>query len=118
MHVLIIEDEPLVALLIEDHLRNHGYTSFDFAATEAEAVAAAKARCPDLITSDVRLVEGCGISAVQEICSQQFIPVIFVSATAWEVSERMPGALIVEKPFTSAVIAKALLNIESQTKTF
>jgi CheY-like chemotaxis protein len=55
MHALIIEDEPLIAMLIEDCLRLLGYDSIQFAATEAEAVAAASMRCPDLITSDVRL---------------------------------------------------------------
>lgn len=116
MHVLIIEDEALLALLIEDYLRDHGYTSFDFAATEAAAVAAAKSRCPDLITSDVRLFEGCGISAVQEICSDQPIPVVFITATAWEVGYRAPGALVVEKPFTSTVLANALIDIVSPLK--
>jgi len=73
MHALIIEDEPLIALLIEDHLRAAGYLSVDFAVTEAEAVAAAGRRCPDLITSDVRLATGCGIAAVEAICGERAI---------------------------------------------
>ena len=64
MHVLIIEDEPLIAMSIEDALRDCGCASFDFAANVAEAVAAAKMRCPDLITADVQLAPGCGIDAV------------------------------------------------------
>ena len=82
MHALIIEDEPIIAMLIEDHLRALGYTSVDFAVTEAEAVAAARRRCPDLITSDVRLPEGCGIAAVEAICGGGRIPVVFITATA------------------------------------
>ncbi|MXP45388.1 response regulator [Allopontixanthobacter sediminis] len=113
MHVLIIEDEALVALLIEDYLRDHGYTTFEYAATEAEAVAAAKDHCPNLITSDVRLLEGCGISAVQEICRDELIPVVFITATCWEVTERAPGAIVIEKPFTSTELASALIAIES-----
>ena len=53
MHALIIEDEFLTAQLIEDHLRDLGYTSFSFAMDETEAIAAASDRCPELITSDV-----------------------------------------------------------------
>lgn len=111
MHALIIEDEALVAILIEEHLRDRGYTSFDLAATEAEAVAAAKARCPDLISSDVRLAQGSGISAVQEICSESPIPVIFVTGSAEEVRIHAPGAVIVEKPLTAETLSSALAAV-------
>ena len=46
-HVLIIEDEPLVALTIQDMLEDEGATSFDIAATQADAVAAALHHRPD-----------------------------------------------------------------------
>ncbi len=111
MHALIIEDEVLVAILIEDYLRERGYTSFDLVATEEEAVSAAKARCPDLISSDVRLAQGSGITAVQEICSERTIPVIFITGSAEEVRERAPGAVIVEKPPTDESLSKALAAV-------
>lgn len=108
MHALIIEDEPLIALLIEDHLRARGFTSFAFAVTEAEAVTAAAARCPDLITADMRLPQGCGIAAVEAICGPRPIPVIYITATAWEVRERLRDAVIVAKPFGSAHLDAAI----------
>lgn len=108
VHALIIEDHPIVALLIEEHLRGFGYVSFDVAATEADAVAAARARCPDLLTSDVRLAEGCGIAAVAAICGGRRIPVVFITATAWEVRERVEGAIVVPKPFAAADLERAL----------
>lgn len=43
-HVLIIEDEPMIAIDLEIVLAKEGATSFDIASTEAEAVAAARAR--------------------------------------------------------------------------
>jgi two-component system, response regulator PdtaR len=107
MHALIIEDEVLVALHIEDCLRDHGYVTFDLAATQVQAIEAATARCPDLITSDVNLAQGCSISAVQEICRDRLIPVVFITASDWEVHKRAPGSLVVAKPFTSAALAKA-----------
>lgn len=108
MHALIIEDEPLIAMLIEDHLRARGYTSVAFAATEADAVTAAATRCPDLITADMRLPQGCGIAAVETICGGQPIPVIYITATAWEVRERLRDAVIVAKPFGSAQLDAAI----------
>lgn len=108
MHALIIEDEPLIALLIEDHLRAIGYLSIDFAVTEADAVAAARRRCPDLITADVRLAPGCGIAAVEAICSERTVPVVFITASGREVRLRLADAVVVAKPFTVAALGRAL----------
>jgi len=99
MHALIIEDESLIAMAIEDALRACGFTSFDVAASAEEAVTAAEGRCPDLITADVELRPGCGITAVQSICSEQPIPVLFITGRPGEVRMRMPGHALVEKPF-------------------
>ena len=98
----------MVALLIEDRLRGLGYTTIDFATTEDDAIAQAQAHRPDLITSDVRLIAGCGITAVQAICSLRDIPVVFITATAWEVRNRMPGSVVVDKPFAGAQIDCAI----------
>jgi two-component system, response regulator PdtaR len=108
MHALIIEDEPIIAMLIEDHLRTLGYASFDFAVTEADAVAAAGRRCPDLITSDVRLREGCGIAAVESICGAKPIPVVFITATAADVRGRLDEAIVVAKPFGPSHLREAV----------
>ena len=59
-HVLIIEDEPILAMDLEALLEAEGATSFSFAVSEEEAVSEALARTPGLITSDVKLVEGTG----------------------------------------------------------
>lgn len=115
MHALIIEDEALIAMAIEDALSGCGFTSFDFAVSADEAVAAAARRCPDLITADVELRPGCGITAVQSICSEQPIPVLFITGSPGEVRIRMPGHHLVEKPFSAAHIANATkLTLENR----
>ena len=107
MHALIIEDEPLIAMAIEDVLRDCGFTSFDFAVSVDEAVAAAERRCPDLITADVDLRPGSGIAAVQTICAAKPIPALFITGSPAEVRIRMPGHALVEKPFSATHIAAA-----------
>ena len=107
MHALIIEDETLIAMSIEDALRGCGFTSFDIAVSTDEAVAAAARKCPDLITADVELRPGCGITAVQSICSERSIPVLFITGSPGEVRIRMPGHLLVEKPFSAAHVMDA-----------
>ena len=115
MHALIIEDEALIAMAIEDALRGCGFTSFDLAVSAEEAVAAAARKCPDLITADVELRPGCGITAVQSICSEQPIPVLFITGSPGEVRIRMPGHSLVEKPFSAAHIVDATkLTLENR----
>lgn len=108
MHALIIEDESLIAMAIEDALRDCGYLSFDFAVSNEEAIAAAALNCPDLITADVELRPGCGITTVQSICSDRPIPVLFITGTPGEVRMRMPGHALIEKPFEADHILKAI----------
>ena len=102
MHALIIEDEWLTAQLIEDHLRDLGFLTFAIAMDVEEAVASATERCPDLITSDVQLSTGCGIDAVQRICDDRAIPVLYITGTAILVRQRCPWAIVIQKPFGMA----------------
>lgn len=108
MHALIIEDEFLTAQLIEDRLRDLGFTSFAFAMDEEEAIAAAAERCPDLVTADVQLSSGCGIDAVQRICEEKPIPVLYITGTAMTVRERCPWAVVIQKPFGMADLRDAV----------
>ena len=103
MHAFIIEGDFLTAHLIENRLLELGFTSFAFAMDEEEAIAAASKRCPDLITSDVQLSAGCGIDAVQRICDQKPIPVIYITGSAMQVRERCPLAVVIQKPFGMAI---------------
>jgi DNA-binding response OmpR family regulator len=115
VHALIIEDESLIALAIEEALRECGFTSFDIAISADEAVAAAACRCPDLITADVELRPGCGIGAVQSICSELPIPVLFITGRPIEVRARMPHYALIEKPFSADhVLAAIKLALQSR----
>ncbi len=108
MHALIIEDEALIAMTIQEVLTSNGFTSFDIAWSEEEAVRVAALRRPALITADGQLRPGSGIEAVNVICDHGTIPVIFITATPREVERRMPDHLLVVKPFTNEAIVSAL----------
>ena len=115
MHALIIEDETLIAMAIEGALRDCGFTSFDIAVSADQAAEAAARKCPDLITADVELRPGCGITAVQSICSAQPIPVLFITGSPGEVRIRMPGHALVEKPFSAEhIMDAAKLTLDSR----
>lgn len=97
MHALIIEDDLLTALYLGEILSGLGFDSHAIAMTEADAVASARQRCPDLITADVRLQAGSGIAAVRTICAEKPIPVIYVTASRADLVH-LPDVLIVDKP--------------------
>lgn len=114
-HILIIEDEPFMALQIEDVLRGQGADSFDIAVSQADAVDAAVAHHPDLITSDVRLVEGNGPAAVRQIQERLGrIPVIFVTGTPEDCTGCDPDDIILSKPLDQAAMTAAFRKISGR----
>lgn len=117
-HVLIIEDEPLIASFIEATLEDAGATSFDIVDTEADALAAVQRRRPDMITSDVRLREGSGPLAVKAIQSEYGeIPVIFLTATPHACPPCEHPRMILSKPCTSARLSDAFRTILSACRS-
>ena len=111
MHALVIEDEPLIALAIEDVLKACGFKSFDFAVSAQAAIDAATRQCPDLITSDLKLAPGCGIETVQSICSRIEIPVIFITGNGAEARLRSPKHPVLDKPFEDGALAAAVFAV-------
>lgn len=113
-HVLIIEDQPLLALVIQIQLEDRGATSFAFAATQEEAVEAASETRPDFITSDVRLLSGSGPLAVETIIEQLGpIPVVFITATPGDCHPLPACARIILKPFTADLVGRAFHEMVS-----
>lgn len=107
-HVLIIEDQALIALDLEDLLAAHGAESFSFASCQKSAVAAAHATPPDVILSDVSLAEGSGPLAVQEILETLGpIPVIFVTATPEACPDLISAREVFRKPLDRPMIGAA-----------
>lgn len=112
MHALIIEDEPLMAMHLETVLEEIGFTTFDHAATEAEAVDAATARRPILVTADYRLREGNGVAAVRAIRAfLGLVPVVFVTGSRAEVEELVSGMPVVAKPIAEAEFRERVAEV-------
>lgn len=98
-HVLVIEDDFLIADHIVSLAEAAGATSVVQADTEEGAIAAARDRRPEMILSDVKLACGTGPLAVQAILAEHgAIPVIFITGTP-EACEPCPSpSVILEKP--------------------
>jgi DNA-binding response OmpR family regulator len=108
MHALVIEDQLLIATLIEDELADLGYSTCDIVDTEEEAVAAAVRRCPDLITADSRITSGSGLKAVERICADRTIPVVFIVGDPNNLVPTVPFAAILGKPFGGIRLRQAI----------
>ena len=108
MHAYIIEDDYLIARALQDMLDDLGFTQFSFARSEDAAVMSAKDANIDLITADVRLLPGDGVNAVEAICAERNLPVLFITAYREELEERKPGAVVLQKPVKKEEFAEAV----------
>jgi CheY-like chemotaxis protein len=107
-HVLIIEDDDVIAVQIAKVIAVAGASSIMIAATQAAAVASALRHRPRLILSDVRLPEGSGSGAVQTIVAALGpVPVIFITGSPDECEPHM-AATILRKPFIPRMLIAAV----------
>jgi DNA-directed RNA polymerase specialized sigma24 family protein len=110
--VLIIEDEPIIALDLTRLVRELGHKVVGAAATRKEAVALAQTKRPGLVLADIRLADGSsGMDAAADILSSFDIPVIFITAFPEHLltGEGPEPAFVVTKPFREETV-KALIG--------
>ena len=108
--VLVIEDEPIIAMDVRQLVEGCGHRVVGVAQSEEEAVAMARETRPGLILADVNLGPGGdGISAVAAILRERRVPVIFVTAYPERLltAERVEPAFIISKPFEPVALAIA-----------
>lgn len=113
--VMIIEDEPLIAMDIRSIIDSLGHTITGVARTYKQAIDLASKKRPGLILADIQLADGSsGLDAVNEILTSFEVPVIFITAfpARFLTGERPEPAFLITKPFTpemvKAVVSQAL----------
>jgi CheY-like chemotaxis protein len=118
--ILIIEDEPLIAMDLEALVEGLGHNVTGVARTRTEAVKLAAAKRPGLILADIQLADGSsGLDAVNDLLKSFEVPVIFITAypERFLTGERPEPAFLIAKPFqpanVSAVISQALFFQQS-----
>jgi DNA-directed RNA polymerase specialized sigma24 family protein len=114
--VVIIEDEPLIALDLHALMQELGHRVVRIARTETEAVNAVMQARPGLVLADIRLADGSsGLDAVNEILRNFSVPIIFITAFPEMLltGAKPEPTFLIRKPFTAnavkAVISQALL---------
>ncbi len=109
--VLIIEDEPIIAMDIEHIVRDLGHGVTGIAATRTEARQMIEADRPGLVLADIQLADGSsGIDAVRDILAQFSVPAIFITAFPERLltGERPEPTFLITKPFQRATVKAAI----------
>lgn len=110
--VMIIEDEPIIALDIRTIVEEMGHAVTGIARTHRAAVDLATRQMPDLILADIQLADNSsGIDAVNEIL-QVFdaLPVIFITAFPERLltGARPEPAFVITKPYSEDQLRSAV----------
>lgn len=113
--VLIIEDEPIIAMDLEGLVEDMGHRVVGVARTHKEAVELALKHRPGLVLADIQLADGSsGLDAVNEMIQGFSVPVVFITAYPERLltGERPEPAFLITKPFhidtVRAAISQAL----------
>ena len=109
--VLIIEDEPIIALDIEAMVEELGHNVLGIARTHKEAVNMFRAKRPGLVLADIQLADGSsGLDAVNEILADIDVPVIFITAYPERLltGDKPEPAFLITKPFQPEAVKAAI----------
>lgn len=109
--VLIIEDEPLIAMQLEELVTSLGHSVSGTAATRSQARAAVAEATPGLVLADIQLADGSsGLDAVDDILAIATMPVIFITAFPERLltGDRPEPTYLVTKPFQEATVRAAI----------
>jgi CheY-like chemotaxis protein len=109
--VLIIEDEPIIAMDIESIVRDLGHNVTGVAVTRDEAIAQARKSPPGLVLADIQLADdSSGIDAVKDILAEFAVPVIFITAFPERLltGARPEPTFLITKPFQRATVKAAI----------
>lgn len=106
--VLIIEDEPLIAMDLEAIMEEIGHNVIGNARTHAEALEIAKGKHIGLILADIQLADGSsGLDAVHDLLASVEAPVIFITAFPERLltGQRAEPTYLITKPFQPSLVA-------------
>ncbi|WP_088348220.1 MULTISPECIES: response regulator [Rhodomicrobium] len=114
-HILTVEDEPLVAMLLEDMLEQEGAIVVGPSMRLDQAMELAQTRKIDAAILDVNL-GGQNSFALAELLKERGVPHLFVTGYGESVrSEAQTDAPILAKPFRVTEVRDVLVRLLSET---
>ena len=107
MKVLIVEDELMVADIVEEVLVSDGFEVCGIARGITDALTIAEQHNPELAIVDVQLIDGFGTDLAPVLIRQYRTRVIYTTANA-EAVEHAMGHACLRKPFRLSLIRQAI----------
>jgi CheY-like chemotaxis protein len=108
--VLIVEDDPIIALDFEDTIMSFGVAAVRTAASAARALELIATRLPEFALLDVGLIKGENTFAIAERLDALDVPYVFITGYGSDV--KLPPALAgkprLNKPCSSEALEEAL----------
>jgi DNA-binding NarL/FixJ family response regulator len=112
LHALIVEDHSTSALSMKAALSVMGFATFGFAATGPQALAAAKARKPDLVVTSLSLRAGLDPEVLTALTEEVGdAPVIYTVEAGGSVEG---PDLILQKPVGRAALSRAWESLRGE----
>ncbi len=115
--ILIVEDEPHIAKMLERRLNASGYATVN-ANNAVKAVEQAKLEKPDLILLDFKMPSGDGLGVIEKLKKMPetiAIPVIFLTASAERDTEKRAYELgakyFMTKPFKAEELLEKIQSV-------
>jgi two-component system, response regulator PdtaR len=113
MRILIVEDEPIIALSTQADLETAGHTVVGLAMTSDEAITIADRCRPDLVLMDIRLAKGNGVEAAEAIHARWAIPSLFATSYVEHSADRCHAALgCLRKPYDRRSLLRSIEIVE------
>jgi CheY-like chemotaxis protein len=113
--VLVVEDEPMIRLLLDDMLTELGYSMAAEAGRLDEALAVAQQAEFDLAILDVNL-NGQPVTPVVDVLVERGVPFVFVSGYARRgIPDEHSNTPLLQKPFHADGLARALASLAPKT---
>lgn len=107
--VLLVEDEALVAMMIQETLSEFGFQVIGPVSTASEALASARNNHFDAAVLDINLGDGL-VYTVAEILGKRGVPFVFVTGyDADSVDPRFSGVPVLQKPIERDMLQKIFM---------
>ena len=118
LRVMIVEDEPWIALLLAETLTGIGHDVCSVESTEDGAVTSALRFSPELMIVDLHLRQGSGITAIEEILRGGFIAHIVMSSDRLHSHVLHPRTVWIRKPFFEFDLVRAIQDATAMASPF
>jgi DNA-binding response OmpR family regulator len=117
LNVLVVEDDKLIAMLLEEMLTDLGHKSVEIVHTVKEATAVARRTRVDLALLDANL-GGFSSFPVADILAKRKIPLIFLTGYGKAgIEHRYAGTPVLCKPFDTAQLAELISKMQSEASS-